>query len=273
MLPDFRFVFGATLATAMLGVAGFGLVASVRLLHEARVGSLETAQTLAYAGPTEWNQFYDPDSARRFAETAGKADDPGAPARLETPDETPAATAPAIPDEKTASLPADRAEAGVAGDKTADTDPTPALEAAPAGTPAADGSPARAGPAVAPAPDAPATIGDHAAPALDRVASAPATLPASDLREDTQTPAPPQAAGNPVRAAAPPMPRARPKHRSYARIARHRVARTVPAEQPTFQSPGFPLAITPWPGYDNQFSAAPEAKTVAKKSSNSLPGR
>ena len=41
MLPDFRFALGALLAIALIAVAGFGLVTSVRLAHEARIGPLD----------------------------------------------------------------------------------------------------------------------------------------------------------------------------------------------------------------------------------------
>ena len=47
MLPDFRFVIGAGLATAFLGVTSVGLLATVRLTHQGKVGPLEF---LAHAG-------------------------------------------------------------------------------------------------------------------------------------------------------------------------------------------------------------------------------
>src|SRR3984893_2467901 len=81
MLPDFRFVLGAILAISMLAVAGLGLVTSVRLLHEAQMNPREDQRSLAFAGHAEWNQFYDPDGARRFEGLAGKTEGPLAPAR------------------------------------------------------------------------------------------------------------------------------------------------------------------------------------------------
>ena len=40
MLPDFRFVIGALLATIVLGVTSFGLLAAVRLTHQGKIGPL-----------------------------------------------------------------------------------------------------------------------------------------------------------------------------------------------------------------------------------------
>jgi hypothetical protein len=59
MLPDFRFVFGATMATAVLGVATFGVVVSLRLAREAQMTPIDSSRPLAYANPGEWNHFYD----------------------------------------------------------------------------------------------------------------------------------------------------------------------------------------------------------------------
>ncbi len=66
MLSDLRFIFGATLATALLAVTTFGFAVSLRLSQQARVGPLEASRSMAYAAPTDWNQFHDPAGARRF---------------------------------------------------------------------------------------------------------------------------------------------------------------------------------------------------------------
>src|SRR6202163_1583644 len=84
MLPDLRFVLGAILAIALLGVTGLGLVTSVRLAQEARISPIEDARSLAFAGHGQWNQFYDPDGARRFEGLAGPTQGPGAGARIES---------------------------------------------------------------------------------------------------------------------------------------------------------------------------------------------
>lgn len=81
MLPDFRFVIGATAAAALLGLTGLGLFESTRLSRQAnKMGPLETARSQSFTDHSEWNQFYDADSVRRFvglgrkAETAEPAD-------------------------------------------------------------------------------------------------------------------------------------------------------------------------------------------------------
>ena len=142
MLPDFRFVLGAILAITLLAVAGLGLVASVRLVQEARINPIEDARSLAFAGHAQWNQFYDPEGARRFEDLAGKA--PATEARLETPAETaqmappvaapPAAVPHEAPQEETASLPAHQPDPvigavdapSIADDKPPASDPPPA---------------------------------------------------------------------------------------------------------------------------------------------------
>ncbi len=65
-MPDFRFVIGAALATALLAVTAFGFAVSLRLTQQARVGPLEASRSMAYAAPADWNQFHDPAGTRRF---------------------------------------------------------------------------------------------------------------------------------------------------------------------------------------------------------------
>jgi hypothetical protein len=81
MLPDFRFVIGATLAVVVLAVTSFGLFAAVRLAHQAKVGPLESSRGLVFDDRADWNPFYDPDSARRFEELAHRAEAPEAQAQ------------------------------------------------------------------------------------------------------------------------------------------------------------------------------------------------
>jgi hypothetical protein len=270
MLPDFRFVLGAVLAIALLAVAGLGLVTSVQLAHEARIVPLEDTRTLAFAGRAEWNQFYDPDGARRFEGLAGKTEGPLAPARLETPAET-SAIAPAIapliaplgPEERIADVPPHGLDPDLAREDTTharETDPPPMAETPMAVTVAA--VPAEA--VGAAAPDAPGTTGSGAPPA-ERVASAPATAGGPD--PETQAPTQPQAAGDPLPGAAPPIPRARPKAHFRRKIARAHFRRVAPISQQTWPSPVFPTTDAPWPGYDNQFTT-----TTPKKSNGKLTG-
>jgi hypothetical protein len=258
MLPDFRFVLGAILALTMLAVGGLGLVTSVRLVREAHMAPLDESRSLAFAGHAEWNQFYDPDAARRFEALAGKTEAPVAEARLEPPAETPAppeAAPPAIaqpaPEEHTAAIPAHQPEPAV-GTEVA---PVGADDKAPEKTPDADPV----------APPAPTT-----APNGQRVASLP-TPPGSGLPEETRTPsqeavpAQPEATEGQPLDSTPPTPRARPKLHIHRRLARARI-RTIPAvTQPPSETSGFPA---PWPGYDNQF-----AGTTTKTNAGKLTGR
>jgi hypothetical protein len=90
MLPDFRFVIGAILAITVLGIAAFGLATAVRMSHDAKVGPLEAMRSLAFDERADWNQFSDPELARRFdvlarqpeAAPAMPVPDPVAPAEV-----------------------------------------------------------------------------------------------------------------------------------------------------------------------------------------------
>jgi hypothetical protein len=267
MLPDFRFVLGAILAIALLAVAGLGLVTSVQLVREARMAPLGDSRTLAFAGHAEWNQFYDPDGARRFEGLAGKPEGQLAPALIETPVETSVIaplsaplSAPLGPEARTASIPApglepDLAHDDIAQDKTPQTNPPPM-----GATPAAMTVAVVPGETVGvPAPDAPGTTASGTPPPV-RVASAPATSPGPDL--ETPAPAQAQAAGDPLPDSAPPTPRARPKIHFRKRIARAHFRRIVPTTQQTWPNSGFPTAA-PWPGSDTQFTGTTK-KTTGK---------
>jgi hypothetical protein len=279
MLPDFRFVLGAILAISMLAVAGLGLVTSVRLLHEAQMNPREDQRSLAFAGHAEWNQFYDPDGARRFEGLGGKTEGPLAQARLETPAETseiaPAEIAPVSPEEHTASIPPGRADPDIAPDPAEDrtpeadpphTDPSQSAETA-AVTIAAPVEPAMG----APAPDVPGTNGPGAPPA-EPVASAPTASPGPDLSGETRTPAQepaqPHAFGDPLPKFAPPIPLARPKVHFRRKVARVHVRSVSVASQQPWQSPGFPPTNAPWPGYDDKFTGA----TMTQRSTGKLTG-
>jgi hypothetical protein len=287
MLPDFRFVLGGFLAIAVLGVAGLGLVTSVQLVREAHMAPLEDTRSLAFSGHTEWNQFYDPDAARRFEGSGSKAENPVAAARPQTPEATSPAIAHAGIPERTASIPAYRVESGVArDDKTAETAPPPMAETPTAITITAPPAEAAGVPVEAaggPTSDASRPTEPEPPPA-ERVASAPATSPEPNLLQETQMPtqAPtllpsqepgpgqPQAAGAWSQQSAPPIPLARPKVHFRMRIARTRIRRTVPAAQQTVQNPGFP---GPWPGLDNQFAGAPTTKKNTGKLTGTVADR
>ena len=66
MLPDLRFVFGALITLALMGMVAVGLFVSTRLSLQANVGPLEASRTSVFTDSIEWNQFYDAGSVRRF---------------------------------------------------------------------------------------------------------------------------------------------------------------------------------------------------------------
>jgi hypothetical protein len=238
MLPDLRFVLGASLAIAMLAVAGFGLAISTQLLHEARVSSVESTQSLAYAGQAEDNPFYDPNSALRFAKGLGRQDEPAAPLRLPKAAE-PIPAPPPMPEEPT---PPDRIEASIAGDRSADPAPAPALD------PAEKESPAHSEAAKPPEPSAATPASPPTEP--ERVANAPAAPPAADIRKDEDTP---PAAGNAAENA---PPAAKPVHHK----PRPKVARAPRPGEQGFQNPGFPTNNTQWPSYGSSWGTLPGTK-------------
>jgi hypothetical protein len=300
MLPDFRFVLGAVVAIALLGVAGLGLVTSTRLVREAHMGPLDDTRSLAFAGHAEWNQFYDPEAARRFAGLSGatesKTESPIAQARPQAPAEEPE-PASTEAQERTASIPAPRGEPEIADDKPLAAAPiTPPLTespavvtvaAAPVEAPSASAPSAptsEASVSDAPAPDAPPTTRPEPPPA-ERVASAPAAPPEPELPREiaaptamlpqtatqeptvaptptpTLIPAQPQAADSPLQDSAPTR-RARPKIHFRKRVARAHIRHIDAVVQQPQQNSGFPA---PWPGYDNPINGAPAAGKNASK--------
>ena len=66
MLPDLRFVFGALITLALMGMVAVGLFVSARLTLQSKVGPLEASRTSVFTDSIEWNQFYDAGSVRRF---------------------------------------------------------------------------------------------------------------------------------------------------------------------------------------------------------------
>ena len=64
MLPDLRFLVGAVLATALLAVAGLGLLSAVKIAQQARISPLEASRSLAFA--PEQHRPPLPDTTPRF---------------------------------------------------------------------------------------------------------------------------------------------------------------------------------------------------------------
>jgi hypothetical protein len=247
MLPDLRFVFGAALALAMLGTAGFGLAISVRLLHDAGMASLEPTQSLAYAAPAQENPFRDIDSAPRFAGAAGRPEE-----HAEVEAAPPAASESRVkPDEPAAASPPEHAEEEPTAEKPAEAAPARTAEAAPAEPTATAGESK-----IAPGDAAAEAARTSAAPAdPERLTTAPAVAPTAESRRDKDPPAQLEtnlhAAQNPAAATTP----ARRLHRKpHSRLAR--VQRPAPAEQSS-QTWSFPTSSTQWPSYNDQWGTTP----------------
>ena len=214
MLPDLRFVIGAGLATTLLVATTFGVVATLRLAHQAKMGPFESSRSLAYADQTDWNQFQDPTAARRFddmtrpigsesvppslnppADVATDAPQPVAPSPIPEPPE------PDIAGASVSNLPADVAQdtnvaGGVPQDGTAAPvadDHTAHLDLEPVPAPAATTG--------APVPDAAATAatGPDVSPSVQVAArDLPATAPATTEPAITEPPATEPAAIEPA---------------------------------------------------------------------------
>jgi hypothetical protein len=59
---------------SLLAVVCLSLVAAVYVIHQGKVGPLELSRNLPFGNQSDWNQFYDPESARRFAAFVHRAD-------------------------------------------------------------------------------------------------------------------------------------------------------------------------------------------------------
>jgi hypothetical protein len=58
---------------SLLAVVCLSLVAAVYVIHQGKKGPLELSRNLPFDNQSDWNQFYDPESARRFAAFAHRA--------------------------------------------------------------------------------------------------------------------------------------------------------------------------------------------------------
>lgn len=206
MWPDYRFALGAVLATTMLGVMGLGLVMSVRLVQEARDGTLDASRSLAFAEPAAGHGFYEPPPEQPLADTSGAADEPGDDIGIATP----AVVAPAA--DTATPLPA-AASLDDPGDHAADAP----VEASAESTATASAAVSAPDPAAAePSQSDDAAVAPPPAP-LDRIANAPDATPTPDVGDDT---APPQRVTGPVRL--PPEAPGAAKPVKHVRIVRHR---------------------------------------------------
>jgi hypothetical protein len=64
----------AQAAGSLLAVVCLSLVAAVYVTYQGKVGPLELSRNLPFENPSDWNQFYDAESAHRFAALAHRAD-------------------------------------------------------------------------------------------------------------------------------------------------------------------------------------------------------
>jgi hypothetical protein len=268
MIPDLRFVIGAVMATALLGVTLFGLAAAMHISHQSKLSPLEASRLLAYYPETRYRVF-DPPAPRFDSPFANIPADPnpvpmqqpaapaeapaqtaavaqpvpitdGPPAAAVT-DARPAPATEPMPDVQPANLPSPSDDPDTVDERAVinpplplDTDPPAAAEMAPAVVlPAAV--------TVAPvesAPASPAPIAEQAAvpPDVPQLASIPTTTEAAEAAETRSDP--PAAVAAEADAEAQP----KAKRKRTARKAAKRPARRPQAQADAF---GFPVNTTP----------------------------
>jgi hypothetical protein len=204
MLPDFRFLIGAVLATGMLGVAGFGLATAVRLSHEARVGPSEASRSLAFDDRADWNQFSDPEFVRRFERLAHHPDeaattpasDAAATAGAPLPAVAPSISEAPARDEPAANAPADMdTHVAMAEERPAELDQraSPDSEASAAAIAPVVAEPVAVAPAAEPL-DPSIVVADTGAPTTAEVATAPTAVEIAVAPTPVETTAEPVAA-------------------------------------------------------------------------------
>lgn len=129
MLPDLRFLIGAMLATALLGVTLFGLAAAMHISHQSKVGPLEASRMLAYT-PDGQHRIFDVPARRLDSPFANIPADPN-PVPLQQP------TAAAAPPVQTAAA----AQPAPIAEPIPATQPGPVAKPTAAPTPAAEPMP------------------------------------------------------------------------------------------------------------------------------------
>lgn len=199
MIPDLRFVLGAVIATALLGITLFGLVTAVHLSHQSKVGPLEASRLLAYTPEGRHRVFgapaprfdspfatiaADPDPLQQSAAPAEPAEP--APAPLQQPDEPaapPLQTAAAAPP---ASLPQPADETDTVDERAVVDPPLPLDNDAPA--PIAESPPAPIiESAPAPVAESPPTPAESAPAPVESAPVAPSPEPAAATAPPVET--------------------------------------------------------------------------------------
>lgn len=210
MIPDLRFVVGAVIATALLGVTLFGLAAAMHISHQSKISPLEASRLLAYA-PESRHRIFDIPAPRLDSPFANIPADPN-PVPLQQPSEPaeppqqtaataqPAPDAQASPAAQPASPPRPANDADTVDERAVVDPPLPldndppaaAAESAPAAPPPE--SAAAAAPPVETTPAAAAPVAEQPAAAQDvqQVGSIPTTTDAA-VTDVTETQAAPKA--------------------------------------------------------------------------------
>jgi hypothetical protein len=191
MIPDLRFVVGAVIATAMLGVTLFGLAVAIHIAHQSRISPLEASRLLAYT-PESRHRVFDIPAPRFDSPFANIPADPN-PVPLQQPaapqQQTAATARPAVdvqptPDAQPAPNAPPANDADAVDERAVVEPPLPAGNDPPAATTAA-APPVETTPAAA----APVAEQPAAAPDIQQVGSIPATADT----DAAETPDPPKA--------------------------------------------------------------------------------
>ena len=252
MLPDLRFVIGAVMATALLGVTLFGLAAAMHISHQSKVGPLEASRMLAYTPESRHRIFDMP--ARRFdnpfanipaAANSVPLQQPAEPAEPQgAPTQTAAAEQPESPPQPAASD-ADTVDERAVVDPPLPPDgdvPAEAAEAVPA---AASPEPSAASaPPIETQPAAPAPVAETAIePAADvpQVGSIPATTDTAETRDETPASEVPSV----VEAEEPTQAKRKRARKAKAKKPPARRAAVQPQPTDPFASTGYRLGTTP----------------------------
>ncbi len=106
MLPDLRFVLGALIATAVLGVTLFGLAATMHISYQSKIGPLEASRMLAYTSEGGRHRIFEISAPRADSPFANIPADPNpVPLRQQSlePTAAPAAEPAAVPVQTAAS--------------------------------------------------------------------------------------------------------------------------------------------------------------------------
>ena len=181
MLPDLRFLIGAVLATALLGVTLFGLAAAMHISHQSKLSPLDASRMLAYT-PDSQHRIFDIPARRGDSPFANIPADPN-PVPLQQP------AAPEVPPVQTAA----------AAQPAPMEQPMPAAEPVPVAEPVAEPAPAPQPANLPPSADDPDTVDERAI--VDPPLSPDNEPPVVKSAPDVPSPEPAAAAATPIETA------------------------------------------------------------------------